>query len=87
MRLVARGMVRGQGKTEGYHEREIPIRRKTRMAMARGGGDRELGEIAQTRIEQIGVAQRILSHAIQTFMARGDSDRISLNSANSPAPG
>lgn len=77
MKLVARGMVRGQGKTEGYHERAIPIRRKTRMAMARGGGGRELGEIAQTRIEQIGVVQRILSHAIQTFMARGDSDRIS----------
>ena len=27
MQLVARGMVRGQGKTEGYHERVVPLRR------------------------------------------------------------
>ena len=35
MQLVARGMVRGQGKTEGYHERTIPIRQKMRSAMLR----------------------------------------------------
>ena len=28
MMLVARGMVRGQGKTEGYHERIIPLQRE-----------------------------------------------------------
>lgn len=77
MNLVARGMVRGQGKTEGYHEREIPVRHKTKMAMARQDADRELGDLAQERIQQIGTVQRILSHAIQTFMARGDSDRVS----------
>ena len=77
MKLVARGMVRGQGKTEGYHEREIPVRHKTKMAMARQATDTELGDLAQERIQQIGTVQRILSHAIQTFMARGDSNSIS----------
>ena len=33
MQLVARAMVRGQGKTEGYHERIIPIGPKVKMAM------------------------------------------------------
>ena len=78
MHLVTRAMVRGQGKTEGYHERIIPIRSKTRAAMMRGSnavGD--LGGIAQDRVNQIGAVQRILSHAIQVFLARGDADNTS----------
>ena len=78
MRLVARAMVRGQGKTEGYYERVIPVRKKMQTAMMRGGGDRdELGEIADGRIVEVGKVQRILSHAIQVFAAGGDADGLS----------
>ena len=77
MLLVARGMVRGQGKTEGYHERVIPIRHRARTAMLGHRRDPELGEIANDRINQIGIVQRILSHAIQTFLARGESEGAS----------
>ena len=77
MILVARGMVRGQGKTEGYYERTVPVRKKLQSAMLRGGGTDEIGQIATTRIEEVGKVQRILSHAIQTFLARGSSDETS----------
>ena len=79
MRLVARAVVRGQGKTEGYHERTIPVRHKFKSAMLRrAGGDlNDIGEIAQARINNIGTVQRILSHAIQVFAARGEHDRVS----------
>ncbi len=80
MQLVARGMVRGQGKTEGYFERSIPVRSKTRNAMTRRTGRdsmADLGELAKRRIDRIAIVQRILSHAIQTFAARGDSDNVS----------
>ena len=78
MRLVARAMVRGQGKTEGYYERVIPVRKKMQTAMMRGAGDRdELGEIADGRIVEVGKVQRILSHAIQVFAAGGDADGLS----------
>ena len=77
MRLVARAIVRGQGKTEGYHERSIPIRYKIKVALQRRDGIKELGDIARKRIERIGVIQRILSHAIQVFAARGDVDNVS----------
>ena len=80
MQLVARAMVRGQGKTEGYYERRIPIRTKTRNAMLRRSGPgsvEDLGNLAQTHIERIATVQRILSHAIQTFAARGDSSNTS----------
>ena len=80
MQLVARAAVRGQGKTEGYYERSIPVRSKTRNAMLRRSGRdsvEDLGNLAQQRVERIGRVQRILSHAIQTFLARGDSDNTS----------
>ena len=78
MQLVSRGMVRGQGKTEGYYERTIPIRKKLGSAMLRGGsGTDELGRVANERIDQIGIVQRILSHAIQVFLARGETDKVS----------
>ena len=80
MQLVARAMVRGQGKTEGYYERRIPFRTKTRDAMLRRSGPdsvEDLGNLARTRIERIATVQRILSHAIQTFAARGDSNNTS----------
>ena len=77
MQLVARAMVRGQGKTEGYHERIIPLRHKTVRIFGRAGGAQELGDLARERIAQIGIVQRILSHAIQVFAARGNADRVS----------
>ena len=77
MRLVARAMVRGQGKTEGYYERVIPIRKKLRTAMLRRNASPEPGEIAQSRIQNVSIVQRILSHAIQVFAARGDHERVS----------
>jgi CRISPR system Cascade subunit CasA len=78
MYLVARGMVRGQGKTEGYHERIIPLRPKTvGSAMIRQSAVDELGTIARERIEQVSTIQRILSHAIQVFAARGDNGKVS----------
>ena len=75
--LVARAMVRGQGKTEGYYERIIPLRQRTVGAFGRAGGTQDLGGVARSRIEKIRTVQRILSHAIQVFIARGKDDDLS----------
>lgn len=77
MQLVARGMVRGQGKTEGYHERIILFKEKAIGAIGRAGGAQELGDIAHQRIDEIGKAQRILRHAVSVFAAGGDIDNVS----------
>lgn len=74
MNLVARAMVRGQGKTEGFHERSVPLRPKTLRTLGTVQGLQSLGEIANDRIMQVGTVQRILSHAIQVFLARGELD-------------
>ncbi len=74
MLLVARGMIRGEGGTSGYHERTIPLKPKVVRVFGRGGGLEELGDIARERIEQVGKVKNILRHAIATFAANGDSD-------------
>ena len=78
MQLVARAMVRGQGKTEGYHERIIPLRPKTVRLFGRAGGTFRNWAISQGSVSnKSGIVQRILSHAIQVFAARGNADKIS----------
>ena len=78
MQLVARAMVRGQGKTQGYHERIIPLRETARRAIGRAaGGHDDLGRLAQERISEVRTAQRILRHAVSVFAAGGNTDSIS----------
>ena len=86
MNLVARCMVRGQGKTEGYYERTVPIRKKLGSAMLRRRGTDDIGQIASDRLDEIAKIQRILSHAIQTFLARGDSENSSPEHCNLARP-
>ena len=76
MALVARAMVRGQGKTEGYYERVIPISHKVKSAMMRRASAQELGDIAKGRIADVGKVQRVLRHAVSVFAA-GGGDSIS----------
>ena len=76
MALVARAMVRGQGKTEGYYERIIPISHKVKSAMMRRASVQELGIIARERIDNVGKVQRVLRHAVSVFAA-GGGDSIS----------
>ena len=86
MQLVARAMVRGQGKTEGYHERVIPVAHKTKMAMLNRDAAQGLGQLAKDRMDQVSKVQSILSHAIQVFAARGDDTKISPEHRNRARP-
>ena len=77
MQLIARGMVRGEGGTEGYHERTIPLGSMSVRAFGRPRGAEELGHIARERIEQVRTVQRILRHAVWTFAASGKTEDVS----------
>ncbi len=80
MHLVARAMVRGQGKTEGYHERIVPLTKKVIGAFGRPHGADDLGklgEIARARLEDAAKLQRILRHAVWTFAAGGKTEGVS----------
>ena len=76
MELVARGMVRGEGRTAGYHERVIPLRHRTLQVFGRPGGREELSDLARKRIEHISVVEGILRHAVSVFAAGGKTRDI-----------
>ena len=76
MMLVARGIVRGQGKTEGYHERIVPLKEKVVHAFGRRGGIEDLGDISRERIEDVRKVQRFLRHAVSVFAAGGATNGI-----------
>ena len=75
IQLIARGTIRGQGGTEGYHERIIPIKPKTIKAFGENNTKEELGDIAKERIKQISIVQKhlrySLSNSISSFTCRG----------------
>lgn len=63
--LLARAITRGQGKTEGYHERAIPLPPKAVGRLLGGGGGRDrLAEVAKVRREAAYEVQKILRHAL-----------------------
>jgi len=76
MLLLARALVRGKGKTEGYYERVIPIRDSIRASLGHRPS-REIGDIAAEHIREIATIQSILRHAISVFAAGGKSEDIS----------
>ena len=76
VQLVARGMVRGEGGTSGYHERFIPLTPTTARVFGRGDANRKIGEIARERIAQIGKVKDALRHAVATFAAAGEASNI-----------
>jgi CRISPR system Cascade subunit CasA len=67
--ILAQGVARGQGKTEGYHERRIPLSRKARLFL-RTEPDR-LGKIAGERVSNIGDMQRVLKSALVILFDNG----------------
>lgn len=61
--LLAQGVTRGQGKTEGYHERRIPVSRRM-VGMMRSGQTDQLAKLARERIEAIGAVRKVLWGAL-----------------------
>lgn len=68
--LIAQGVTRGQGKTEGYHERRVPVSPKTRSLLL--GGKRDvLGKAASKRIGAINDVRSTLWSALVALFSNG----------------
>ena len=65
--VVAQGVTRGQGKTEGYHERRIPISPKVQRMLRQNLTD-ELAKIAGERVYAIGQMRYVLKSAIEMLL-------------------
>jgi CRISPR system Cascade subunit CasA len=74
--VVVMALARGQGKTEGYHERRIPIPAKSRRFFAQAAGQELLGSRSKLQLERAGEAGRkALKPALCTLLQGvGDLD-------------
>jgi CRISPR system Cascade subunit CasA len=68
--VLCRALARGQGKTEGYHERRVPVPPPL-VARFRQGDVGELGGIAQERISQAGAVRSALRLGLMTLFQNG----------------
>lgn len=73
LQAIAQATVRGQGKTEGYHERRVPIPQKMRRLLT-GGQRPQVAQIAQTRIQAIANMRKLLWTALALLFANGKND-------------
>lgn len=77
MYLVARALVRGQGKTEGLHHRIVPIPDWATSSLLKKSERRQLAERARDRVERVDEVRRtVLYPAIGTLLGGGDTDAI-----------
>jgi len=68
--ILAQSVTRGQGKTEGYHERRIPISPKVGKLMMQRKTDL-LAKVAEERVQAIGKMRGMLWTALATLFDNG----------------
>jgi len=87
--FIAQGVTRGQGKTEGYHERRVPISPRVRGLMASNQKD-SLARLATQRIATISEVRKLLWLSLAVLFANGksgdSSDGIKAKSTKFSAP-
>lgn len=72
---IARALVRGQGKTEGIHERIVFVPQRSRGMFATAEGRARLGLLARARVEAAKtLRQRVLKPALCALLQGGGDD-------------
>lgn len=84
--VLAQGVTRGQGKTEGYHERRIPISPKMRSMLRQKQTD-QLAKIAGERVDAIGKIRSVLWSALAALFDQGAAKDKFSDSAKDKAAG
>ena len=74
--VVAQVLVRGQGKTDGYHQRLIPIPAKARRRLLSPAGTDELGAVARARIAQARQAQTSVLKPALCALLQGGPEKL-----------
>lgn len=72
MRVLMRVLVRGQGKTEGYHEREVPFRRRAVSLLQTSEGVVRLSDLARDHLTELDEISGAIRYAVIGFCAGGD---------------
>ena len=71
LHILARALVRGDGETEGYHERRVPLSRRIKSGLRERATDKA-AEAAHDRVELAGLMQnQVLKRALLSLFQNG----------------
>lgn len=73
--LLAQGVVRGQGKTEGYHERRIPLTKKA-IGYLRGGQTDLPAAIAAARVKAVATMRGSVLRTALFYLLEAGTEKI-----------
>jgi CRISPR system Cascade subunit CasA len=79
--VVAQVLVRGKGKTDGYHQRMIPVPEKVRRRLLSMAGIDELRGIARERIDKVATAQRSVLQPALCALLQGGPESLDFTDA------
>ncbi len=75
--LLATSLVRGQGKTKGFHHRVVPIPPRVARILRRGHRKQNLAERAQQRVEMAATVQsNVLYPALRSLLSGGTNEQV-----------
>ena len=83
--ILARVLARGQGKTEGYHERLLPVPRRARSMLRSPQKRAAVGNLARHRVEQVREVQRRALRPALCALLQGGGEKLDLRDAR-PQP-
>jgi CRISPR system Cascade subunit CasA len=73
--ISASALARGQGKTEGFHQRHIPVPKEVSPLFARGGID-EFAKLARARVGRVGDFTRTVLRPALFLAYQGGPEKI-----------
>lgn len=76
MLFVASGLVRGKGKTDGFHERTIPVPGRIRLMLGSEEGRDRLGALARRRVEDVRTLQSAALRPAVCTLLQAAPDRL-----------
>lgn len=77
--FLASVLVRGQGKTEGYHTRVIPVPKLTRGFLMSSDGRTRLRKVAEARIDTVDTVQRRVFKPALCALLQADPEQLKLD--------
>ncbi|MDP3872859.1 MAG: type I-E CRISPR-associated protein Cse1/CasA [Methyloversatilis sp.] len=73
--LLAQGVVRGQGKTEGYHERRIPLTKKA-LGFLRSGDTNVPATIAASRVKDVATMRGSVLRTALFYLLEAGTEKV-----------
>lgn len=83
--IYLQAMTRGMGKTEGYHERRIPLTKKSRNLLRLESGRNRLAEVSEKMVDEAGIMRKSILKTSLLALLQGGPEKINYKDGRADA--